>query len=139
MRSQAEGAKDLKTSRCFRVLHSTDTECLPREHMCSMLGISTERGVVGVSIPIPYTKSCLLPMNLSWAVFFSCKYCVYLLLLPGQHIWKVLAILPEAWRALFSQRSFEKGCYWNWRNVQYFKNGRSDSEEAWPHWLVIEV
>lgn len=65
MRSQAEGAKDLKTSRCFRVLHSTDTECLPREHLCSMLGISTERGVVGVSIPIPYTKSCLLPINLS--------------------------------------------------------------------------
>lgn len=134
---QTKEAKGLNTSGGFRLLHSTNIECLPIEALYFMLGINTGQDVVLVSILLSYINHGS-PINLSW-VFFFYKYFTYYLLLLGQHIRKVLAILPEAWRPLFSQRSFEKGCCWNWRNVQYFKNGRSDSEAAWPHWLVSKV
>lgn len=109
------------------------------ESVCLVLGTNTAPDVVSVSIPVSYTSNCSQPMNLSWAVIFSCKYFTYFLLVLGQHIWKVLDFLSKVWGPSFSQRSFEKGCCRNWRNVQYFKNGRSDSEEAWRHRLVLEV
>lgn len=94
--------------------------------MCLFLGMNTRPDVVSVLVLLSYTNYCSQPMNYFELYFFPVKF--HLLSSGSRPAYDKFWPFCKVWGQLFSQRSLEKGCCWNWRNVQYFKNGRSDSE-----------